>query len=381
MKNKFTLKNIILLSFLFSYLLIPANANAQANVYVSPATTVLSGQSSVTVDVMISNVSNLHSYKVSLLFDNSIISFQNIVKGPFLSTVGSTAFFTTPSTIIDSINVEEAILGPYSVNGAGELFSITFNVVSSGTSIIDIVDVQLRDLANQNIPVTWTSGEVVVPISLNTRVFLQGPFSANMMTTALNLSGDIPLTQPYSGTPWNYNGTESVASEFFNTHPDIVDWILVELRTGISAATVVDRKAGFITNLGNVVSIDGVSNLYLNQPSSGYYIVIYHRNHIPIMSSVSATLNYVSSQYDFTDSQSKAYGTNSMVNLGGGYYGLPSGDSDGSGTINAADRSNTWNQRNLSGYYGTDVDLSGTVNAADRSMIWNNRNLSTQVPD
>jgi hypothetical protein len=48
--------------------------------------------------------------------------------------------------------------------------------------------------------------------------------------------------------------------------------------------------------------------------------------------------------------------------------------------VNAADRSNTWNQRNLSGYYGTDVDLSGTVNAADRSTVWNNRNLTTQVP-
>nr|MCU0333159.1 hypothetical protein [Ignavibacteriaceae bacterium] len=46
----------------------------------------------------------------------------------------------------------------------------------------------------------------------------------------------------------------------------------------------------------------------------------------------------------------------------------------------ATDRSNTWNQRNLSGYYGTDVDLSGTVNAGDRSATWNNRNLTTQVP-
>jgi hypothetical protein len=77
---------------------------------------------------------------------------------------------------------------------------------------------------------------------------------------------------------------------------------------------------------------------------------------------------------------SKAYGINAMKSLGGGYYGAYTADTDGSGTVNAADRSNTWNQRNLSGYYGTDVDLSGTVNAADRSTVWNNRNISTQVP-
>jgi hypothetical protein len=84
--------------------------------------------------------------------------------------------------------------------------------------------------------------------------------------------------------------------------------------------------------------------------------------------------------YDMRTDLSKAFGSNAMKSLGGGYYGVYTADTDGSGTVNASDRSNTWNQRNLSGYYGTDVDLSGTVNAADRSAVWNNRNISTQVP-
>ena len=310
------------------------------------------------------------------------LTYQNAVKGPFLSNGGySTAFFTSPNPIIDSVEVAEAILGPYIVNGSGKLFSITFNVLSAGNSPIDIADVILRDLNNSNIPVTWTSGEVVVPVSVNTKAFLQGPFSTGNMGTALNSLGYLPLNQPYSGTPWNYNGTESVPAGFFSTHSNIVDWILVELRTGTGASTLVERKAGFITNTGNIVGIDGVSLLYFSELAGNYYIVLYHRNHIPIMSSVSANLSYVSVQYDFTNSQTKAYGTNAMKDLGGGYFGAYTGDSDGSGTVNAGDRSNSWNQRNLSGYYGTDVDLSGTVNAGDRSVIWNNRNLSTQVPN
>ncbi|MBP1682619.1 MAG: Cell wall protein Awa1p, partial [Ignavibacteriaceae bacterium] len=112
-----------------------------------------------------------------------------------------------------------------------------------------------------------------------------------------------------------------------------------------------------------------------------YYLVIYHRNHIPIMSSNSTYLDYVSVQYDFTNSQSKAFGTNPMKDLGGGYFGAYTGDTNGSGTVDASDRSNAWNQRNVSGYNGSDVNLSGTVDAADRSVIWNNRNLSTQVPN
>lgn len=368
-------------SVLVCLMLLPTQIRPQANVYVSPSSIVLSGQSSVTVDFMLSSVTNLHSYSVKIRYDNSILSFQSAVRGSFLASGGSTIFLTRPSPIIDSVEVNEAILGPYSVNGSGKLFSVIFNVLSAGTSIIEIVEVQLRDLNSLSIPVTWIFGQVVVPVSVNIKVLLQGPFNVNIMNTNLNLSGYLPLNQPYSVTPWNYNGTESVPAGFFSSHSNIVDWILVELRTGTGAITTVGRKAGFITNAGDVVNIDGVSSLYLSELKGNYYLVIYHRNHIPVMSLNSAYLDYVSVQYDFTNSKSKAYGTNPMKYLGGGYFGVYTGDSDGSGTVNAADRSNTWNQRNLSGYYGTDVDLSGTVNAADRSVIWNNRNQSKQVPN
>jgi len=382
MRKLYTAKGIIQWSVLFCFLLIPVNIKAQAHVFVNPPTTILSGQSSVTIDFMISNVTNLHSYSVKVRFDNSILSYQTAVKGPFLTTGGySSAFFTSPNPIIDSVEVAEAILGPYAVNGSGKLFSITFNVLSAGNSTIDIAAVLLRDLNNADIPVTWSSGEVIVPVSVNAKVILQGPFSINIMNTNLNSFGHLPLVQPYSGTPWNYSGTETVPAGFFSTHSNIVDWTLVELRTGTGASTIVERKAGFITNNGIIVNIDGVSPLYFSELKGNYYLVIYQRNHIPIMSSNSAYLDYVSTQYDFTTSQSKAFGTNPMKDLGGGFFGAYTGDSDGSGTVNAADRSNTWNQRNLSGYFGTDVDLSGTVNAADRSVIWNNRNLSTQVPN
>ena len=380
MKNLDIIK-IIRWLMLVSVLFFRIEVKAQANVYVNPDTTILSGQSMITVDFMISNVTNLHSYKVSLIFDNSIISFQSIAQGPFLSTGGSTVFFTTPSTIIDSINAEAALLGPYSVNGSGKLFSITFNVLSAGISSINIVDVQLRDLANQSIPVSWTSGNLIVPISVNTKFFLEGAYSTGSLTTTLNSLGYLPLTQPYSNSPWNYLGTESVPSGFFVTHSDIVDWVLIELRTDTSSNTVVERRAGFLLNSGVVVNINGSSPLYFEQFKGNYYLVLYHRNHISILSSNPLYLDYVSSQYDFTDSQSKALGVNPMVNFGDGNFGAYTGDTDANGTVSAADRSNAWNQRNIIGYFGADVDLNGTVNAADRSMIWNNRNITTHLPN
>lgn len=207
------------------------------------------------------------------------------------------------------------------------------------------------------------------------KFFLEGPYSVDSMTTSLNTSGYIPLDQPFNTSPWNYTGTESVASIPLG----VVDWTLIELRSTIT--TVVARRATFIKSDGSLVDLNGTSKLsFADVPLGNYYVVIYHRNHLAVMTANTVALSNSPTLYDLTISQTQAYGTNPMKNLSAGVFGLYAADTDGSGIVNAADRSNAWNHRNLSGYYGTDVDLSGTVNAADRSVIWNNRNINTQVP-
>jgi len=207
------------------------------------------------------------------------------------------------------------------------------------------------------------------------KFFLEGPFSGGSMSTALNTAGYIQLTQPFISAPWNYTGTETVGS----IPTGVVDWTLIELRS--TTTTVVARRAAFIKSDGSLVDLNGTNQLsFAGVPLGNYYVVIYHRNHLAVMTANTVNLSNNPILYDLTLAQTQAYGTDPMKDLGTGAFGLFASDTDGSGTVNAADRSNTWNQRNLSGYYGTDVDLSGTVNAADRSAVWNNRNISTQVP-
>ena len=213
-------------------------------------------------------------------------------------------------------------------------------------------------------------------LSANIRVFLEGPFSSGSMSTSLNTGGNIPLNQPYNTTPWNYNGTETVGS----IPSGVVDWVLLELRSNTTTQLLQEEQHSLRSN-GSLVDLDGTSNVSFPGVQAGnYYLVVYHRNHLPIMTANPVQVSNNPTLFDLSTGQGQAFGTNAMKNLGGGVYGLYTADTDGSGTVNASDRSNTWNQRNLSGYYGTDVDLSGTVNAADRSAVWNNRNISTQVP-
>jgi len=92
--------------------------------------------------------------------------------------------------------------------------------------------------------------------------------------------------------------------------------------------------------------------------------------------------------YDFTVAGA-AYttGPDPMVEVETGVWAMIAGNADGSGAVDAADRSLAWNHRNIAGYYSddalklsSDLNLSGTVDATDRSLAWNNRNKITQVP-
>ena len=73
------------------------------------------------------------------------------------------------------------------------------------------------------------------------------------------------------------------------------------------------------------------------------------------------------------------YGTDARKNING-VMTLWAGDANGDGSINATDRTITWNQRNSAGYLTGDVSVDGNINATDRTTAWNNRNKNAQLP-
>lgn len=111
-------------------------------------------------------------------------------------------------------------------------------------------------------------------------VFLEGPYSGGQLTTTLN--SNLPLSQPFNLAPWNYGGKESISS----IPENITDWILLELRSDSQSSSMIVRKAAFLKNDGSVVETDGSSSISFDDVASGdYFVVVYHRNHLPIMSS------------------------------------------------------------------------------------------------
>ncbi len=227
------------------------------------------------------------------------------------------------------------------------------------------------------------SDELNGPATLaNLRVFLEGPYvsGGDSMTTSLLQNSAIPLSHPYGGAPWNYAGTDTVKAV-----PDsIVDWLLVELRS--NQTTVSAQRTAFLKRDGSIVDLNGTSPVTFNVADGFYYVVIYHRNHLAIMTADSISLAdtvSASGQYNFTDAQAKAFGASPMKVAADGNFALKTGDADGDGQIQNDDKNTNWtNQVGQSGYRDADFNMNNQVQNDDKNTYWTgNVGNGTQVPD
>ena len=230
----------------------------------------------------------------------------------------------------------------------------------------------------------------VPPIFADIKIFLQGPYNSGTMSTALNSKGYLQLfaaSQPYNSAPWNYNGNESVSSNFFLSNPSIVDWVLVELRNKDNPCSIVTARAGFIKNDGTIVDIDGSGSLSFNYISmDNYYITVKHRNHLAVMSANPLALVNNTLSYDFTVDSNKFYGgsfaAKELESGPPGIWGMFCSDGDSDGFINAIDLNLIWRPQNgLDNYSNGDYNLDGFINAVDKNLFWRlNNGLDSKVP-
>lgn len=251
-----------------------------------------------------------------------------------------------------------------------------------GSVVMDVndnrMDVTFLD-NNGNIPDYFTiiKGN---PSVANSKVFLQGPYSSSGMNTYLRDSGGLPLSQPYNISPYNYGGTESVVG----IPAGVVDWILLELRSGTSAATKVAERAAFIKNDGSIVDLDGLSPVKFYVAAGDYYLVVRHRNHLAIMSGNPLPINKATNLYDFTTAQSKAFGENPMKELSLNVFGMYSGNANADGIIDESDRNQLWRIQNGTRWLylkWADFNLDGGIDALDLNWHWRpNNGTATAVP-
>jgi len=306
-------------------------------------------------------------------------SFTNCTFQDFINPNPTSAFLTIDNNQVLNItgasfpDNSSAVYNISKNNDQGQITLVDYSGPFSGETFED-------DPYNR---VDWN----VPTFQLDLTVFLEGPFNSTDMNTDLNTLSTIPLTQPYNVAPWNYAGTESVAA--IPNPQQVVDWVLIEGRDAPDAASATEltsfvQQAAFLLNNGDIVGLDGSSKLSVNYLlNDDLFLVIRHRNHLPVMSANPLPEAGGIYNYDFTASSVQTYGTNAQKNLGNGVFGMYAGDINADGIISEYDINLLWEpESGKSGYLPSDCNLDGQTDNLDKNDYWlENFNISSQVPD
>ena len=140
MKTLILIKAFLFIA-IFSIQILP-----QPNVYIDPPNQLVYGQKTVSVNVRIENAVTIRSYSVKVKFNRAVLKFKSAAKGNFLTNNGlnSTTFYKIPDADTNYFQCEEAILSfGYPPSGSGILFTVQFDIVSTGNSLLTIEAITL----------------------------------------------------------------------------------------------------------------------------------------------------------------------------------------------------------------------------------------------
>jgi hypothetical protein len=333
---------------------------------------------------------------------NFISAYNLAQQGPVYQSGGfNYAIFSsaTPIPISWTAGIEYVLLSfSHDQSGTGYAdFLISdddWTLGNNGAYYLELLGLDYTGIVYHSTENTYLSKCGVVDV----RVLLQGPYNviSGRMNSTVNLYGNIPLSQTFNMAPWNYPGTEQVTEL-----PDsIVDWVLVELRDKVNNTLTIERRAGLLSKCGVVMETDLTTGLHFTAAESfgDFYIVVWHRNHMPVMSGLPVAVPNFREPYDFTQvATTQPYKHNDPlpaeleVDPGSGRYAMIAGDINANkelsylgpendrslilariAQVSGLDYLNTI----ISGYYNEDITLDNNViylgSPSDRYLILSN---------
>ncbi len=206
------------------------------------------------------------------------------------------------------------------------------------------------------------------PVAAQIILLLEGAFiPPSAMSTHLNTAGLLPNQQPFNQPPWNYYGTETLTQ----LPPDMVDWVLVELRNATNPALIMAQRAALLLQNGTIADVSGMAGAVFGNiaPGESAYIVVRHRNHLAVMSATPVSLPN-NEPYNFTTATAQVFGNNQLKPVGNGFFALKAGDVNADGVITLADFNLFITQSALTGVYTpADLQLNASVTTADFNLL------------
>jgi hypothetical protein len=268
---------------------------------------------------------------------------------------------------------------------ANNSISLPLNGLTAGTTYLVYVSDNANSFGNVCLKVAETTTIVRAKVYL-----AHFNLAMNTMSNYLSSIVNFPLSDPYADAPLNTKFTHvnnSITATTTNTtisNNSIVDWVFIELRTGISGNTTVNyTKAALLQNDGDIVDMDGVSPVLLpSTPAGSYYVAIRHRNNLGFRTDAPVALSSTSALLDFTNNSTPLYGITPTFALSPSISVMNTGDANSDGSIDGVD-SALWESQNgaFDDYtLNADYNLDGSVDGID-SALWELNNGKYQELD
>lgn len=288
---------------------------------------------------------------------------------------GTTATYTTPA--VSGMTYCWEVINGTIISENGNQITVQWN---SGATI-GTVSVRLineheveSEVSTFNVNITATP-----PKRLYAKVFLEGAYTGGStpMSNALRTTNSLPINQPYNIAPWGYGGTESV-NDLADIPTNVVDWVLVELRSNNNPNMILEQATAFLLTDGTLQGVDGMEGVVFNTlvNTDNYYISIRHRNHLDVTTATAIALpNTVTTAYDFTAANSQVLGEQQMKVVGLGITALRAGDVDANGVINVRDFNRYVQEIGQSGYLASDCNLDRNNTIMDFNVYQSNASI------
>ena len=130
-------------------------AEKEGVLYLEPANLTITPSQDFTVELKVTSITNLKGYSVTLSYNPTLLSLQEVTEGPFFSSKGKTFFYKKVDDTKGTILIDCAILGPeVSVSGEGTLATLSFTSLKSGSTNLTFKLTKTRDTNNKEIVTT-----------------------------------------------------------------------------------------------------------------------------------------------------------------------------------------------------------------------------------
>lgn len=237
------------------------------------------------------------------------------------------------NTTLDNISLVVLYEGG---NGDGHDVESLLNTTLDNISLVVLYEGGNGDGFSSNQENVFLDPNQVVDLRLRIRVLLQGPLlnpvDDGLMNDNLRVGNIIPKVSPYdagdvisNSNVFNNGGILGTGVEQNN----IVDWVWIELRSSSDDTIVVGATSALVQRDGDVVAIDGVSDVIIRGLTTEYYIVVKHRNHLSVMTANKTPLSVNPTDVDYSNNATGFFGTNAQVQLSNGTMALWSGNANG----------------------------------------------------